>query len=108
MIVILTGIMVLLIGGNYSWAEKETPCADNYQTKFNKKDTDGDGKISHNEYMENSNKRAEKKFTRMDLNEDGFISSEEYKKAKSEKSKKWEVKEESKKDHDHEGHDHPK
>ena len=88
MIAILTGIMALLIGSNYSWGQKEsTPGTDNYQTKFNKKDTDGDGKISHKEYMEYSNKRAEDKFKRMDLNEDGFISNDEYKKAKAEKRK---------------------
>ena len=88
-IVLLTAIVALLAGSNYSWAQKDPACTDKFQTKFNKKDTDGDGKISRNEYMEYSQKRAEEKFTRMDLNEDGFISSEEYKQAKAEKSKQW-------------------
>jgi Ca2+-binding EF-hand superfamily protein len=88
MIVLLTGIIVSLIGDNYSWAEKKPPCTDEMQTMFNKKDTDGDGKISQKEYMEYSKQRAEEKFTRMDSNEDGFISSEEYKQAKMEKKNK--------------------
>ena len=88
-VVLLTAIMALFIGSNYSWAQSDSAGTDKFQTKFNKKDTDGDGKISRNEYMEYSQKRAEEKFTRMDLNEDGFISNEEYKKAKAEKSKKW-------------------
>ncbi len=88
MIVLFTGIVVLLIGSNYSWAQKEPACTDSFQTRFNEKDTDGDGKISRNEHMEYSKKRAEKKFTRMDLNKDGFISNEEYKKAKTERRKK--------------------
>ena len=90
--VLLTAIVALLTGSNYSWAENNPPCTDKFQSKFNKKDTDGDGQISRSEYMEYSTKRAEGKFTRMDLNEDGFISSEEYKKYKAEKSKKWEGK----------------
>ncbi len=88
MIVLLTGIVVLLIGSNYSWAQKEPAGTDSFQTRFNEKDTDGDGKISRNEHMEYSKKRAEKKFTSKDLNKDGFISSEEYKKAKTERRKK--------------------
>lgn len=77
MIVLLTGIVVLLIGSNYSWAQKEPAGTDFFHAKFNKKDTDGDGKISRNEHMEYSKKLAEKNFTRMDLNKDGFISRED-------------------------------
>lgn len=88
MIVLLTGIVVLLIGNNYSWAQKEPAGTDIFQARFNEKDTDGDGKISRNEHMEYSKKRAEKNFTRMDLNKDGFISSEEDKKVRTERRKK--------------------
>ncbi|MCK5515037.1 MAG: hypothetical protein KAJ00_11110 [Deltaproteobacteria bacterium] len=65
MIVLLTGVAVLLIGSNYSWAQKEPAGTDIFQARFNEKDTDGDGKISRNEHMEYSKKRAEKNFTRM-------------------------------------------
>ena len=88
MIVLLTGIVVLLIGSNHSWAQKEPASKDVFQARFNEKDTDGDGKISRNEHMERSKKRAEKNFTRMDLNKDGFISSEEDTKVRAERRKK--------------------
>ena len=86
-IVLCTAMVALLIGSNYSCAQSDPAGTDKFQKKFNKKDTDGDGKISYKEYMEYSNKRAEDKFKRMDLNEDGFISNDEYKKAKAEKRK---------------------
>lgn len=87
-IVLLTGIAVLLIGGNYSWAQKKPADAGIYQSRFNGLDTDGDGKISRNEHMKYAEKRAEKSFTAMDVNKDGFISSEEFKKAISKRRKK--------------------
>ena len=88
MIVLLTGIVVLLIGSNHSWAQKKPAGQDVFQARFNEKDTDGDGKISRNEHMKYSKKRAEKSFTRMDLNKDGFISSEEIKKGRTAGKKK--------------------
>jgi Ca2+-binding EF-hand superfamily protein len=68
-----------------------------YQSYFNAIDTDGDGKVSQNEYMKQAAKNAAKKFTGMDVNKDGFISSEELKKTMPKKRKK--VKEKTKKQH---------
>jgi hypothetical protein len=83
-IVLLTGIAVLLIGGNYSWAQKKPADVSIYPPWFKAIDTDRDGKISRNDYMkyaaEQAAKTAEKRFTRTDVNKDGFISSEELKK----------------------------
>ena len=61
-IVLLTGIAVLLIGDNYSWArvQKKPAEVDTYQSWFNEIDTDGDGKISRNEHKKHAEKRAEK------------------------------------------------
>ena len=44
-------------------------------------DTNKDGKISHDEFMAASQKRAEEHFNRMDTNNDGFIDQAERKAA---------------------------
>lgn len=41
-------------------------------------DTNGDKKISKNEYMKMHTRMAEKKFMMMDMNDDGFLSDIEY------------------------------
>ena len=87
-IVLLTGIAVLLIGGNYSWAQKKPADVGIYKSWFNAIDTDGDGKISRNEHIKHAEKSAEKNFTGMDVNKDGFVSSEEFKKAMPKQRKK--------------------
>ena len=60
-IVLLTGIAALLIGGNYSWAQKKSADVGIYQSWFNEIDTNGDGKISRNEHMKHAEKLAEKR-----------------------------------------------
>ena len=97
MIVLLTGIVVLLIGSNYSWGQKKPVRAGNFQARFNEMDTNGDGKISPNEHMEYIKKHAEKSFTRADVNKDGFLSSEELKKTIPKRKKK--AQEKSKEQH---------
>ncbi len=89
-IVLLTGIAVLLIGDNYSWArvQKKPADVDIFQSWFNEIDTDGDGKISRNEHMKHAEKLAEKRFKGMDVNKDGFVSSTEFEKDMPKKMKK--------------------
>jgi Ca2+-binding EF-hand superfamily protein len=91
MVVILTGILVLVIGSNYSWSQsnKEKPSDVNYvQAWFNEIDVNGDGKISRDEHMKHAEKRAKNRFTRMDVNKDGLISKDEFKEGMPKKRKK--------------------
>ena len=91
MVVILTGIVVLVIGSNFSWSQSKNkkPSDVNYgQAWFNEIDADGDGKISRDEHMKHAEKRAENRFMQMDVNKDGFISEDEFKEGKSKKRKK--------------------
>ena len=88
LMLLITGIAVLLIGSNDSLAQKNTSGTDRSQTKFNKMDTDGDGKVSRIEYMKYKEKRAENKFSRKDTDKDGFLTLEETKGAKSDRKKR--------------------
>jgi Ca2+-binding EF-hand superfamily protein len=91
MLVILTGVVILVIGINYSWSQskKNAPSDENYvQAWFNEVDTNGDGKISRDEHMKHAEKRAEDRFTQMDTNKDGFISKDEFQKGMPKKRKK--------------------
>lgn len=48
---------------------------------FKRLDTNGDGKISKEEYVEAAKKEAEERFNNLDANKDGFIDKEELQKA---------------------------
>ena len=78
-VTLLTGIMLLLIGHNFSWSQKSPSNASKAESWFRAIDADGDGKISREEYLKNAEKRAEKNFRDMDVNKDGYVSKEEFK-----------------------------
>ena len=86
-VILVTGI-VLLIGMNNSWSQKSASKAGSSQKWFNEIDTDGDGKISRDEHMKHSEKRAESNFREMDVNKDGFVSEEEFKEGVAKKRNK--------------------
>jgi len=91
MVVMLTGIVFLVIGSNFSWSQSKNkkPSDTNYgQAWFDEIDTDGDGKISRDEHMKHAEKRADNRFTQMDEDKDGFIGKDEFKKGMSTKKKK--------------------
>lgn len=91
-------LMVLASFGLGSAAWAETPVADakpvhktgeagkdfkkmdpkaRHEAMFKKTDTDGDGKISKDEFLKSHQERAEKAFGMLDTNKDGTLSKEE-------------------------------
>jgi len=56
--------------------------------KAMKADTNGDGKISKDEFMEAAKKRAEARFQKLDANGDGFITADELNAAKSKRAER--------------------
>lgn len=63
-----------------AYAEDATPQAGHRMHEMNA-DTNKDGKISHDEFMAASQKRAEEHFKHMDTNGDGFVDQAERKAA---------------------------
>lgn len=59
-----------------------------HEKMFEKMDTDGDGKISKDEFMQ----KKEKYFSEMDANGDGFVTKEEKKEAREKMKEKWKAK----------------
>ena len=78
-VTLLTGIMLLIIGHNFSWSQKSPSNASKAESWFRAIDANGDGKISRDEYLNNAEKRAEKNFRDMDVNKDGYVSKGEFK-----------------------------
>jgi len=75
----LIGILtIMLFAGDYVVAQCETTPGIRIQAKFDKMDTDKDGKISHDEYMGYHHKVAQIKFAWIDVDGDGFASWKEH------------------------------
>ena len=66
-------VLVTLFGVTCVLAESQTAAGDILQTQFEQIDTNGDEKISHDEYMN----IYEERFKKKDTNGDGFLTREE-------------------------------
>lgn len=82
MLISLTTMM--LLAGNCACAQYETTSVNKIEVRFDKMDTDKDGKVSHAEYMAYHLKAAEAKFAWIDVNGDGFATRNEHQEGDSE------------------------
>lgn len=93
MIVVLGAVAALLVTGSDSLAQQagDTNAAfmAAFQARFNQMDTNGDGKVSREEYVEFHRKRAEKVFSKVDKNQNGYVTREEAKEAAEAASKRF-------------------
>jgi Ca2+-binding EF-hand superfamily protein len=86
----LVAAMGLGIAGYASAADKEGKKAATPEEKFKKLDTNGDGKLSLDEFKAGAKDpaKAEAQFKKLDKNGDGFVDLEEYKAGTAKKEKK--------------------
>jgi len=77
----LLGLTIGLFAFAQAYAEDTTSKTCHHEHCGMDADTNKDGKISHDEFMAASQKRAEEHFKRMDTNGDGFIDQAERKAA---------------------------
>ena len=75
---------MMILASNCACAQYQTTFTDKIEVRFDKMDTDNDGKVSHAEYIAYHLKVAEAKFAWIDVNGDGFATRNEHKEGVSE------------------------